>query len=246
MQSTQLLISTSCFFSWLLRSGSWVFLVFLSLVVHNLPQLGVHAFTVIFSPLYFLCFFFFFFFCSVRLLSRGRHCSKGSQVPAYLLADLLLIGYCALCEWQLQDVCWMNFAHIVLSRYFKLPLSHPSYSILYIPLYLLSKKWLNKDCLPSVQTWANFWINILHRQLESTLWLSRRGPFGVPVIRVTSWYLNSGCFTITLSWKLVHSGCGQVKKIFLKKNSITQELSAVCGRRKSGVKKKKIHLTFLE
>ena len=48
MQSTQLLISTSCFFSWLLRSGSWVFLVFLSLVVHNLPQLGVHAFTVIF------------------------------------------------------------------------------------------------------------------------------------------------------------------------------------------------------
>ena len=140
----------------------------------------------------------------------GCHC----LLRAYLLADLLLSWYCVLCEWQLQDVCWMNFAHIVLSRYFKFPLSHPPHSIAYIPLYFLSKKWLNKGCLPSVQTWANFWIDILHRQLESTLWLSRRGPFGVPVIRVTSWYLNSGWFTITLSWKLVHSGCGQVKKIF--------------------------------
>ena len=42
----------TCFFSWHLRSGSWVLTV-LCLIVHTLPQL--HMCAVIFSPLSFLC-----------------------------------------------------------------------------------------------------------------------------------------------------------------------------------------------
>ena len=51
----------------------FVCLVFLYLVVQDLPQLCVH--TVIFSP-----YGFFVFCCSRRLLSRCKHCSEGSQV----------------------------------------------------------------------------------------------------------------------------------------------------------------------
>ena len=43
-----------CFCSQLFRNGSWVLLVFLYLV-HNLPQLHMHAGSFFFSPLEFLC-----------------------------------------------------------------------------------------------------------------------------------------------------------------------------------------------
>ena len=55
------------------------FLVFLYLVVHNLPQLRVYA--VIFSPFYFLCILLLEkTFVQVQAL---QHCSKGSQVPGF-------------------------------------------------------------------------------------------------------------------------------------------------------------------
>ena len=64
-----------------LGSGSWV-LAFLYLVLLNLPPLCMRA--VIFSPLEFLC-----ICCWRRWLSRCKHCSKGSQVPACLNTCLL-------------------------------------------------------------------------------------------------------------------------------------------------------------
>ena len=53
------------------------FLVFLYFVVHNLPRLYMHA--VIFSPSP-----YFVLRCSRIGVSRCKHCSKGSQVPACL------------------------------------------------------------------------------------------------------------------------------------------------------------------
>ena len=54
-----------------------VLLFSLYLLVHNLPQLLMHA--VIFTPSQFLC-----ICCLRRRMSRYKHGSKGSQVPACL------------------------------------------------------------------------------------------------------------------------------------------------------------------
>ena len=60
-----------------LQKGQLGFLVFLCLLVQNLPQLHVHA--VIFSPIQFLCILLLEeMFVQVQAL---QHCSKGSQVP---------------------------------------------------------------------------------------------------------------------------------------------------------------------
>ena len=64
-----------CFCSRHLRNGSW-FVAFLYLIVHNCPNCeGVQLCLV--------CYSFFVFYCSRRYLSRWKHSSKGSQVPAY-------------------------------------------------------------------------------------------------------------------------------------------------------------------
>ena len=64
-----------CFCFWLFRSGSvGVFLVFLNLVVHNLPPL--HIMQLFLAP------YSFFVFCYLgKHLSRCKYCSKVSQVP---------------------------------------------------------------------------------------------------------------------------------------------------------------------
>ena len=64
-----------CFCSRLFRSGSWAFLVFLYLVVHNLPQMCAC------TQLFLVPYSFFVFSCWRRRLSRCKPCSKGSQVP---------------------------------------------------------------------------------------------------------------------------------------------------------------------
>ena len=77
MRSALLLLPTPCFCSRLFRSGSWAFLVFLYLFVHNLSQLSMHP--GIFSPIS-----FFVFCCLRRGVSGCKPCSKGSQVLASL------------------------------------------------------------------------------------------------------------------------------------------------------------------
>ena len=59
------------FFSWLFKSGSWVFDLFVSFV-QNLLQLHMHA--VVFSPIQFLC---------ILLLedSTCKHCSTAAKGP---------------------------------------------------------------------------------------------------------------------------------------------------------------------
>ena len=69
------------------------FLVSLYLVVQNLPQLHIHAFMLV--P------YCFFVFCCLSLtvssyfvargLSRCKHCSKGSQVPACLNPQCIIL-----------------------------------------------------------------------------------------------------------------------------------------------------------
>ena len=66
--STLLLLPTSWFCSYFFISGIWVFLVFLYLIVHKLPQLHIHA--VIFKPLWILC-----------ILLPGNICS-GANIAA--------------------------------------------------------------------------------------------------------------------------------------------------------------------
>ena len=71
------LYAVPCFCSQHLRSGSWV-LVFLYLIVHNLPNCTC---TQLFLVPYIS---FFVFCCWRRCLSRCKPCSKGAQVPACL------------------------------------------------------------------------------------------------------------------------------------------------------------------
>ena len=72
MCGTMLLLLTFCFCFRLFRNGSWVFfffLVFLYLVVQNLPQLCMY--TVVLIPIN------FFVFCSLRRdISRCKLCRK--------------------------------------------------------------------------------------------------------------------------------------------------------------------------
>ena len=71
MPSTLLLLPTSCFCSWLFRSGSWSFCIFW-------PEFAPtgHA-----QQLFLVPYSFFVFFSSRRLLSRCKHCSTVAKGP---------------------------------------------------------------------------------------------------------------------------------------------------------------------
>ena len=73
------------FLTWLFRNGIWLLLVFLYLVVHNLPQLCLY--TIVFSFL-FVCFclviYTFSVFCCLRKgVSTGK---PWYWIPAYLIS----------------------------------------------------------------------------------------------------------------------------------------------------------------
>ena len=75
--------AVSCFCSGHLRSSSWVFGLFVSCCSKFVPIAHVHS--------YFLVPYSFFIFCCPRKhLSRCKHCSQGSQVPAFF-SDTWLI-----------------------------------------------------------------------------------------------------------------------------------------------------------
>ena len=63
-----------CFCSWLLISGSWVFLVFLSIICPNCAC----------TQLFLVPYSFFVSCCLRRGVSRCKPCSRGSQVPVFL------------------------------------------------------------------------------------------------------------------------------------------------------------------
>ena len=117
-----------CFCSQILRSGSWVSLVFLYLVVHNLPNCACTHMQLFLVSYSFLC---------VLLISETFVQVQALQqmVPGPSLshkhqrAGLLLTRCCVLCAlWVEAQKCllneWMNFAQIILSRHFKFPLPH--------------------------------------------------------------------------------------------------------------------------
>ena len=85
-----------CSCSQLFRGGSWGFLVFSYLIVHDLPQLAcLQLFLVPYS--------FFVLCCWRRQVSRYKQCCKGSWVPACLTSKASSFS-CGCCSVSLGQV----------------------------------------------------------------------------------------------------------------------------------------------